>query len=272
MQGAELNTRTLSQHLNNIVLLGVGGFLHGRYLRFAFSAPPKIEPQLRYWFHGDYHRGIQLLEMALQQWALPRLQGLLPLDEGELEQIVSYASKLSDSETVQHLENLLGDSPQSLAFITSFVQRRAELHAGRPTDKTDNVGEEFAAPTYPPPSFGGQADGRSSDSKNTTHSSNEKASMALAANSDKGLRQQNSHMDSAPPAYAPSPGPWPAGGPTFHRPHTNEVNEAGKLRARDEVRSGSCPKRHEVAAALIDSLAARNAATAAKSSIPVSHL
>ncbi|KAK5997664.1 hypothetical protein PT974_00019 [Cladobotryum mycophilum] len=62
---------------------------------------------------------------ALQEWALPQLQKILPLDNNQLEQLVSYASNLSQSEAAKHLESLLGDSPESFEFITCFMERRA---------------------------------------------------------------------------------------------------------------------------------------------------
>ncbi|KAJ4355914.1 uncharacterized protein N0V89_003939 [Didymosphaeria variabile] len=62
--------------------------------------------------------------MALSTWALPQLSKLLPLDEESLTQIISYAESLPNREAADHLQNLLGDSPQSLEFITSFNNRR----------------------------------------------------------------------------------------------------------------------------------------------------
>ncbi|KAF2446760.1 zf-C2HC5-domain-containing protein [Karstenula rhodostoma CBS 690.94] len=62
--------------------------------------------------------------MALSTWALPQLSKLLPLDEDSLQQIVSYTESLPNREAADHLQNLLGDSPQALEFITSFNNRR----------------------------------------------------------------------------------------------------------------------------------------------------
>lgn len=69
--------------------------------------------------------------MALSAWALPQLSKLLPLDEDSLEQIISYAESLSHNEAADHLQNLLGDSPQALEFITSFNNRRKPAISSR---------------------------------------------------------------------------------------------------------------------------------------------
>ncbi|KAJ4297837.1 hypothetical protein N0V90_005733 [Kalmusia sp. IMI 367209] len=62
--------------------------------------------------------------MDLSAWALPQLSKLLPLDQDSLKQIISYADSLPNAEAAQHLQDLLGDSPQALEFITSFNNRR----------------------------------------------------------------------------------------------------------------------------------------------------
>lgn len=62
--------------------------------------------------------------MDLPTWALPQLSKLLPLDNDSLKQIISYTESLSNREAADHLQNLLGDSPQALEFITSFNNRR----------------------------------------------------------------------------------------------------------------------------------------------------
>jgi hypothetical protein len=62
--------------------------------------------------------------MDLSTWALPQLSKLLPLDDESLKQIISYTDSLSNREAADHLQNMLGDSPQALEFITSFNNRR----------------------------------------------------------------------------------------------------------------------------------------------------
>lgn len=62
--------------------------------------------------------------MSLAEWALPQLSKLLPLDDESLKQIISYTESLPNREAADHLQNMLGDSPQALEFITSFNNRR----------------------------------------------------------------------------------------------------------------------------------------------------
>ena len=62
--------------------------------------------------------------MALDQWALPRLQQLLPIDDQSLKEIIQYANTLPKDAAAEHLKNLLGDEPRALEFISSFNQRR----------------------------------------------------------------------------------------------------------------------------------------------------
>ncbi|KAF2277585.1 zf-C2HC5-domain-containing protein [Westerdykella ornata] len=62
--------------------------------------------------------------MDLTAWAILQLSKLLPLDDESLRQIVSYAESLPPKEAAEHLQNLLGDSPKALEFITSFNNRR----------------------------------------------------------------------------------------------------------------------------------------------------
>ena len=63
-------------------------------------------------------------KMSLAEWALPQLSKLLPLDNDSLKQIISYTESLPNREAADHLQNMLGDSPQALEFITSFNNRR----------------------------------------------------------------------------------------------------------------------------------------------------
>ncbi|KXT08660.1 hypothetical protein AC579_9415 [Pseudocercospora musae] len=60
---------------------------------------------------------------ALHNWALPRLQQLLPIDDESLQQIISYSESLPKDAAAEHLKNLLGDGAKSLEFISSFNQR-----------------------------------------------------------------------------------------------------------------------------------------------------
>ncbi|KAF2796822.1 zf-C2HC5-domain-containing protein [Melanomma pulvis-pyrius CBS 109.77] len=68
--------------------------------------------------------------MDLSAWALPQLSKLLPLDDDSLKQIISYTESLPNREAADHLQNLLGESPQALEFITSFNNRRKPKASG----------------------------------------------------------------------------------------------------------------------------------------------
>jgi hypothetical protein len=81
--------------------------------------------------------------MDLSAWALPQLSRLLPLDDESLKQVISYTESLPNAEAADHLQNLLGDSPQALEFITSFNNRR-KPKASAPSNQaqsSNNVSE-----------------------------------------------------------------------------------------------------------------------------------
>ncbi|KAF2479680.1 putative zinc finger motif, C2HC5-type-domain-containing protein [Neohortaea acidophila] len=61
---------------------------------------------------------------VLEQWALPQLQPLLPLDDESLRQVVQYAASLPKPEAAEHLKGILGDGARALEFISSFNMRR----------------------------------------------------------------------------------------------------------------------------------------------------
>jgi hypothetical protein len=138
--------------------------------------------------------------MALQQWALPQLSKLLPLDDDSLRQIVTYADTLSNAEAAEHFRNLLGDSPEALSFISSFNEHRSN-NRGTMSSKAD--------------------DGRD-----------------IKQNNQDGSTQGRSTQNQDLPAYAPPSYPPPSqrASKALIRPHTNQVIEAAHVRARDEVR------------------------------------
>lgn len=165
-------------------------------------------------------QGVQLSELALRQWALPELRKLLPLNDGELEQILSYTGMLPDSEATQNLETLLGDSPESLQFIASYIEHRAVLNAAKQAGSSDNQNTAY------------------------WHTSRGTAGKFSAASSGQVPTQRNSSMASDPPVYDAPLRRWPAigcadsaGGFVRHY-HTNEVVEASNRRAVDEVHFG----------------------------------
>lgn len=79
--------------------------------------------------------------MSLSAWALPQLAKLLPLDENSLKQIISYTETLPNREAADHLQNLLGDSPQALEFITSFNNRRKPKAGSSGPDASSQASE-----------------------------------------------------------------------------------------------------------------------------------
>ncbi|KAH6989146.1 putative zinc finger motif, C2HC5-type-domain-containing protein [Ilyonectria sp. MPI-CAGE-AT-0026] len=56
--------------------------------------------------------------------SVSQLSKLLPLPDDELKQVLDYAATLSKPEAAEHLNNLLGNSPQAVEFISSFNARR----------------------------------------------------------------------------------------------------------------------------------------------------
>ncbi|TVY17553.1 Uncharacterized protein LARI1_G004325 [Lachnellula arida] len=58
--------------------------------------------------------------------SLTQLSKLLPLPEGELKQVLDYAMTLSKQAAADHFNNLLGESPQSIEFISSFNSSRKD--------------------------------------------------------------------------------------------------------------------------------------------------
>lgn len=63
----------------------------------------------------------------LVSWALPRIGRLLPLDDESLREVINYSASLSKEAGAGHLQNILGDSPQALDFISSFNSRRKDV-------------------------------------------------------------------------------------------------------------------------------------------------
>jgi hypothetical protein len=70
-------------------------------------------------------------------WALPRIGRLLPLDDESLKEVIVYSASLSKEAGAAHLQNILGDSPQALEFISSFNSRRKDVEPTKsaPTDQ-----------------------------------------------------------------------------------------------------------------------------------------
>jgi len=80
--------------------------------------------------------------MDLTTWALPQLAKLLPLDEESLREVIAYTQSLPNREAADHLQNLLGSSPQALEFITSFNSRRSKTFFGpKQSNAAHNIAE-----------------------------------------------------------------------------------------------------------------------------------
>ncbi|KAK5121309.1 hypothetical protein LTR85_005475 [Meristemomyces frigidus] len=178
--------------------------------------------------------------MALQQWALPRLSELLPLDEGELKQILSYTDTLPDSEAAKNLGELLGNSPGAVQFIAAYIERRAAMNTGMSKHAPDGQDSQFAPPSQPPPPH-------AVDLKQPPDIMLSNGVGADAITDPKDLRQDPTSINGQPPAYAPPPGPPPAVASSRPPPppatsssrapthkHTNVVIKAAELRAIDE--------------------------------------
>lgn len=94
---------------------------------------------------------------GVEQWALPRLQQLLPLDDESLKQIIQYADSLPKDAAAEHLKNMLGDDARALEFISSFNLRRhaapASSQAVTPTTHDGQVAPSpGSGPEVPRPS------------------------------------------------------------------------------------------------------------------------
>lgn len=66
---------------------------------------------------------------TLEQWALPRLQQLLRLEDESARQVLQYADSLPKDAAAEHLGNLLGDDARAFEFISSFNLRRPNAPA-----------------------------------------------------------------------------------------------------------------------------------------------
>ena len=83
---------------------------------------------------------------SLEQWALPRLQQLLPLDEESLKQVIQYTDTLPKDAAAEHLKNLLGDDGKALEFISGFNLRRPNAPGRSSSAQVAGAGSGVAAP------------------------------------------------------------------------------------------------------------------------------
>lgn len=157
--------------------------------------------------------------MALQEWELQqRLAAVLPLDERELTQIVSYVNTLPDSEATDYLNGLLGDSPEAKKFVEAFHESRVSMD--RNSSDLGTAGDSSLLKSQ----HGPHTHNGSSDAKAATSSNVQSIKHDAAAQADPS------------PRYAPPSDPPPRASRAVVHHHTNKVIEAGKVRAQDEVR------------------------------------
>ncbi|KAK3675541.1 hypothetical protein LTR78_004624 [Recurvomyces mirabilis] len=157
--------------------------------------------------------------MSLQPW-IQQLSQLLPLDSSELEQILAYNSSLPKEEATKHLGDLLGDTPESAAFIAAFNSREGDPNGGA----THQADIKNAQAVQPPPSA-------PADHEKRHHIT---GTPSDAAPGDSKVGDSALPPAYAPPVFAPPPGPHPGSGLADRRNHTNAVIEAARVRARDE--------------------------------------
>ncbi|KAK5706594.1 hypothetical protein LTR97_001584 [Elasticomyces elasticus] len=140
--------------------------------------------------------------MAVSSPTREQLSQLLPLDNAELDQILSYTRTLPNDQAARHLTDLLGDSPEAAKFIQAFGED-PDVKVATPATTTNTI-----------------------DTKSARNSA---------------MDNKDPSTDDPPPSYAPPAGLPPALTPrptsmvaaAKHR-HTNKVIEAAHVRARDE--------------------------------------
>lgn len=89
----------------------------------------------------------------LTSWALPRIGRLLPLDDESLKEVIDYSASLSKEAGAGHLQDILGDSPQALDFISSFNSRRKDVDppkAALPDSSVPRSGRQVQKKSKPP--------------------------------------------------------------------------------------------------------------------------
>ncbi|KAG0653096.1 Activating signal cointegrator 1 [Hyphodiscus hymeniophilus] len=58
--------------------------------------------------------------------SITQLRNILPLPDEDLQQVLDYAATLSKQGATEHFNGILGESPQSIEFISSFNSRRKD--------------------------------------------------------------------------------------------------------------------------------------------------
>lgn len=159
------------------------------------------------------------------QRLISALREVLPLNDDELEQIISYAWGLDDAEAAQHLGNLLGDSPKSLEFIAFFLDARTTLSVdqnvavgGSSSLVSPNLARDNSESKGPPQTIDGDRKGHKSDTGDLDSHIDQKSKSQLPPYAAISGSQAARRIDQYASAH-----------------HTNQFIEASKIRARDEV-------------------------------------
>ena len=187
--------------------------------------------------------------MSLQEWQLQQqLATILPLEDEDLKQVISYARSLSPEDATKHLNELVGDSPEALRFIDAFNERDVKANGTASEHKSD-------LPSYSDP-----------DAKQPVGHSEKTVLANDSKNTDNSAPMSNTQQ----PNYMPPAMPPPVGGSSrvSARTHMNKVVEAASIRSRDEVLS---PQQCELIN-MAKRSPARNATVASESTIPIQHI
>lgn len=167
-----------------------------------------------------------------RQRLVSALRELLSLTDGELEQIISYASGLDDAEAAQHLGDLLGTSQKSLEFISLFLDARTTLSVRQDVEVgrlSSSLSTDLAR--------------NNNDTKVPPRTINDALNGSQSATSNPDSKMIDWKSGSQPPPYAAISGSHTARRINQHASthqtntthHTNDLIEASKIRAQDEV-------------------------------------
>ena len=159
--------------------------------------------------------------MSTQTWELQqRLSTVLPLSDDELKQIISHAGSLSKEEACIYFIDLLGDSSEAQKFVASYREARSSTSQSGSAEHVPRSTNDSKTSTHVPSTSNGKVD--SMNGQNDSGNDKRQSSSAY-------------QQASAPPAYGPPPGRPPNTHRSISYNHTNQVIEAARTRAIDEV-------------------------------------
>jgi hypothetical protein len=176
--------------------------------------------------------------------SVAQLSKLLPLPEEDLQQVLNYASTLSKQEAADHFNNLLGESPQSIDFISSFNSRRQNPSPSSKAPQTDAVPKTTRKPKKkpllhtPPPrqvenTF---AQGIAYQKKNEDDYISKKAAPAASSSSTNNA----STLDPKPAAVqAPIPKPPPSAAGTLISDFKTKSSSSSRVPSQNPSRNSS---------------------------------